>query len=171
MIIVLDPGLRNIGWSAWTSEGRLTACGCAMTRQTSRQRDGAQWLDISAMLLADMRRAQVEREDVSAVVYEMPQLYRRRGKAEASSVAVDLMQLCGVLGCALARLNVNDVKAYRPRQWKPPGASKEQTAREAWKLLEADERQCAIRFIEAIPHDLKHNTLDSIAIGLFHFRR
>lgn len=154
ILVSFDPGLRDAGLAIW-KDGKLQRA--TLVRSPEKKERGP----FAWMQMAKAVAEQAPSPD--RCVIEIPQVYQQRfWKGDPA----DLIELAGVNGAVVARLDAHEHHGYRPREWKGQ-TPKDVHGKRIMKALSAEE---ASR-IDPCPASLLHNVIDSIGIGLFDLGR
>ncbi len=154
--VAIDPGLRELGVAVF--HGRDLVRAFLVKNPERHLRGPSAWQSMAGATVANLDL----RPDLAVV--EIPQVYR---ESRAPSVDPDdLLQLVGVEGVIIGRLQPHRSVGYRPREWKGQ-VRKEAHNKQTLALLSASERtaiqDCAASYL--------HNVLDAIGLGLFQLKR
>ena len=154
--VFLDPGLRHCGVACFT--GRELKWAGLVRNPVKQERGVRAWLGMARAVQAGLPPAFLESLDV--FVTELMQVDGRRGRVD------DLFQLYGVAMWVGHSLASGEIHGYYPRQWKG-SVPKEVMGPRIEGRLTPQERLA----VSPCAPSLRHNIVDAIGIGLFHFKR
>lgn len=155
-LVSFDPGLRVAG-VAFFSDGKLRWATLARSDEP-KVRGPMAWLAMGRAVSASL----VDHPGpYDKVVVEVPQVY-----PGAPIDPANLIELAGVNGAVIARLEATEHRGYLPRLWKG-NKLKEKMLAHIEACLSVDEAKC----IDFLPASLRHNAIDAIGIGLYELGR
>ena len=172
MILAIDPGLRHLGATVASLEGRVVDAWLPRSTAKARMQEGQRIpapegaLAWRGMVLAVVEglRARGHLERITVLVLEWPEIYKeeKRGKLQKTNPN-DLLELAAVLGglaCLLPA--VQRYERFTPRAWKR-SFPKGDYQRAIINALSEEERGLLL----ATPESLRHNVIESIGLARF----
>lgn len=165
ILAALDPGLRCAGLAIFR-DGVLQVAKLVKS-PVLHERGPVAWLGMAGEVVAAIPP---ELRDVDRIVVESQQIYMvRRKKAGVYGPSTDpdnLIQLAGVNGAVVARVDAKSHRLILPRVWKS-STDKDEHNQLVLAALTEEERG----HIEVCAPSLRHNVLDGIGLGLFDIGR
>jgi hypothetical protein len=177
LMLAIDPGLRVLGATVATYEGRVVDAWLPRSTAKARQVKGERvpaaegplaWRGMVAPVLEDLReRGHLER--IGLLVLEWPEVYRAgvqkfsaKGKRSMTNPN-DLLELAAVEGGLVWGLPVlARYERYTPREWKK-SFRKERYQEAILAALAPEERAMVGRTTES----LRHNVIESVGLARF----
>lgn len=172
LMLTIDPGLRAVGATVATMQGRALDAWLPRSPEKSRVVDGQRvaaaegpvaWRAMVSAVLEDLRaRGWLER--ITLLVVEWPEVYReaKKGKLKGANpnALLDLAAVDGGLVCALPALA--RYERFTPRQWKRQ-YRKQDYQRAILAALTPGERA----LVERTTESLRHNVIESVGLARF----
>lgn len=158
-ILAVDPSLRCTGFALFEN-AVLTRAGVAESHPVRTNIQGVHEVFSKIHdLVADRT------EGLEAIVLEFPRIYPK-GSKEKRTDSADPNDLLWVSAVAGALATLAPPKIYYPSDWKGQ-SKKEKTLRLVLQASNPTERS----IIESIQGYKRHNAVDAVGIGMYHFRR
>lgn len=181
-LVSIDPGLRACGVAVFV-DGLLV--GAHLARNPEKKVRGAPAWDAMSLAVQNelwdhypiFRGGFGHGNEPGVLVLEQPQVYGGPRGEDPN----DLIELAGVDGAILGRLEPRKAVSYLPRQWKGQ-VDKVIMCRRILKSTRVSDSELAAAGLtrcgseigvrhHSIPDSLIHNTIDSIGIGLYFLQR
>jgi len=178
LVLCVDPGLRCCGVAIFSPSGRLLRAGLPQSSIAARTgirgarawaamaKEVEHWLDVASW------RESADNLHFGGwptkLIVEEQRIDQRTPNAD------DMLQVNGtagaIAGIYAASLPSPVVVGVWPETWKGSIPKADMTARIASRMRESPEEDRRIEY-EGVPMGLRHNILDAVGIGLYHWDR